>query len=142
MDSATLRSFSAIGMLLLVAAAGCDRSPGGPSPIEISGAWGGDHVSLTITETGSRLEFDCAHGNIPGAFAVDTEGTFAAPGTYVREHGGPIRDGEIPDAHPAIYGGMVTGIAMRLIVRLTDTNEVIGTFTLTRGVPGRVFKCL
>lgn len=138
----TLRSLSAIGMLLLVASIGCDGWPGGPSPIGLTGVWGGDHVSLTVTETGSHLEFDCAHGEIPDALTIDAAGAFAAAGTYVREHGGPIRDGELPDAHAAIYGGTVTGAAMRLFFRLTDRNEVIGTFTLTRDMPGRVVKCL
>jgi hypothetical protein len=129
-------------MLLLLAATACDGSLGGPSATGLTGVWGGDHVSLTVTETGSHLEFDCARGDIPGALAADTEGAFAAAGTYVREHGGPIRDDEMPDAHPALYGGTVMSATMRLIVRLTDTNEVIGAFTLTRAAPGRVVKCL
>jgi hypothetical protein len=129
-------------LLLLAAAIGCDGSPGGPSPIGLTGVWGGDHVSLTVAETGSHLEFDCARGDIPGALAVDTEGAFVAVGTYVREHGGPVRDDEMSDARPALYGGTVTSASMRLIVRLTDTNEVIGAFTLTRDAPGRVVKCL
>jgi hypothetical protein len=31
---------------------------------------------------------------------------------------------------------------MQLTVRLTQTGELIGMFTLTEGVPGRVVKCL
>jgi hypothetical protein len=31
---------------------------------------------------------------------------------------------------------------MVVIVRLTDTNDVIGSFTLSRGSVGRVVKCL
>jgi hypothetical protein len=104
--------------------------------------WGGDHVSLAIIATGSQLEFDCAHGDIPGALTLGADGTFAAAGTYVREHGGPIRDNEAPDTHPALYGGTVTGATMRMTVRLTDTNEAIGTFALALDTPGRVVKCL
>jgi hypothetical protein len=63
-------------------------------------------------------------------------------GTFAREHGGPVRVGQVPDSHPAAYVGSVTATTMLLTVRLTDTNEVIGTFTLSRGSPGRVVKCL
>ena len=31
---------------------------------------------------------------------------------------------------------------MTLMVRLTDTSETVGTFSLTRGSMGRIVKCL
>jgi hypothetical protein len=121
---------------------GCQSSPESPSPISLSGVWGGDHITLTVTETGSRLEFDCAHGDIPGRLTPDASGMFATPGVFVREHGGPIREGESPDALPAMYLGTVTAATLRLTVRLTESNEVVGTFNLIQGSQGRVFKCL
>ena len=69
-----------LGLLLLVASMGCDGLPGGPSPSELTGVWGGDHISLTISQTGSHLEFDCAHGELPGAMRVDASGAFAIAG--------------------------------------------------------------
>jgi hypothetical protein len=104
--------------------------------------WGGNDIALTVSDTGTHVEFDCAHGDVPGTLTVDARNTFDVQGTYVREHGGPIRVGEAPDSHPAAYGGSVTASTMILTVRLTDTNEVIGTFTVSRGSPGRVVKCL
>jgi hypothetical protein len=88
------------------------------------------------------VEFDCAHGDIPGALTLNARNEFNVTGTFVREHGGPIRVGEVPDSHPAVYAGLVTATTMTLTVRLTDTNEMIGTFTLSRGTPGRVVRCL
>jgi hypothetical protein len=107
----------------------CSGSPAGPSAA-LSGVWGGDHIALTVAETDTHIEFDCAHGDIPGSITVDAQHTFDVPGTYVREHGGPIRVGEAPDSHPAAYVGSVTATTMALTVRLTDTNEVVGTFCL------------
>jgi len=104
--------------------------------------WGGDHVAMTVAATATHLEFDCAHGDIPAALMVDARNEFDVAGTFVREHGGPIRDGETADARPARYVGSVGGGAMALTVRLTDTNETVGTFALARGSPGRVVKCL
>jgi hypothetical protein len=72
---------------------------------------------------------------------ADATGAFTVAGTFVREFG-PIREGEIPDAHAARYVGAVTATTMRLTVRLTETNETMGMFTLTRGTPGRPVKCL
>ena len=120
----------------------CQSSSDSPSPISLTGVWGGEHITLTVTETGSRLEFDCAHGDIPGKLTPDASGMFATPGVFVREHGGPIREGESPDAHPAMYVGTVTAATLRLTVRLTETNEMVGTFSLIQGSQGRVLKCL
>ena len=119
----------------------CSGSPADPSPA-LSGVWGGDHIALTVAETGTHIEFDCAHGDIPGSLTVNTQHTFDVQGTYVREHGGAIRVGEVPDSHPAAYIGSVTAPTMALTVRLTDTNEVVGTFALSQGTTGRVLKCL
>jgi len=119
----------------------CSAAPTGPST-SLVGAWGGDHVSLTVSAGASHVEFDCAHGDTPNALTLDDRGVFTASGTYVREHGGPIVVGQLPDSHRAVYSGSVSGNTMALAVQLTDTREVIGTFTLIRDASGRVVKCL
>jgi hypothetical protein len=134
----------ALRLLIVIGAAGgwaCGGASIGPSPVP-AGVWGGDHVVMTVTDAATHLEFDCAHGDIPGAITVDSRGQFDVAGVFVREHGGPIRQGEVPDSHPAKYSGSVTSTTMALTIRLSDSNETIGTFTLVRGSPGRVLKCL
>jgi hypothetical protein len=126
--------------VLVLSLAGCGHSPTGPSVID-SGLWGGDHVTLMVGDSKAHFEFDCAHGDIPGALrAVD--GEIAASGTFVREHGGPIRVDEVQDAQPALYSGSISGARMQLSIRLTDSGDVMGPFVLTRGATGRVVKCL
>ena len=125
----------------VVATSACSSSPSSPSPV-LTGMWGGVHIALTVADTGTHIEFDCAHGDIPITLILNARNEFDVPGMFVREHGGPIRVGEMPDSHPAAYAGSVTGTTMVLTVRLTDTNEVFGTFTSSRGSPGRVVKCL
>lgn len=119
----------------------CTGSPSNPSPVSL-GMWGGDHVTMTVAATATHLEFDCAHGDIPGALATDSRNEFSVVGTFVREHGGPIRLDVPPDAHPAIYAGSVQSDRMALTIRLTDTGDLIGSFTLIRGIGGRIVKCL
>jgi hypothetical protein len=97
---------------------------------------------MVVASAGAHFEFDCAHGNVGTTLVLDARGQFSATGAFVREHGGPIRQGEEPDSHPASYAGTVTANTMMLTVRLTDLAETIGTFTLTDGSPGRVVKCL
>jgi hypothetical protein len=126
---------------IVVAFWACGSGPTGPST-PLTGVWGGDHISLTVADARSHVELDCAHGSIPDPLIVNIRHEFNATGTFVREHGGPIRVDQLPDSHPAIYFGSVTVTTMVLTVQLTDTNEVIGSFTLVRDSPGRVVKCL
>ena len=63
-----------------------------------------------------------------------------AAGVHVREHGGPIRDGEPVDSAAALYAGSVEGD--RLTLRVFVGPDSLGPFLLRRdGVP-RLYKCL
>jgi hypothetical protein len=138
----TLRSWRCWTFLLTAALSGCEASSTGPSSIPLSGVWGGEHLTLTVNEASSYLEFDCAHGDIPSALKPAADRTFTVLGTFVREHGGPIREDEKADVRPAMYSGSVTGETMQLTIRVTDPDSLIRTFTLMRRAPGRVVKCL
>jgi hypothetical protein len=109
---------------------------------DLLGSWGGAHVSLIVTESGATIEYDCAHGTINESLVLDGLGNFDVSGTHTREHPGPIREGEIPDEHPVRYTGWTDGGNMDLTVSFVDTGERIGTFSLIRGSPARLVKCL
>ncbi len=126
-------------VLLLLGLAGC-LSP--EVPEVVTGEWGGAHLGLVVTDAGANLEYDCAEGRISGAVRPDRSGRFSAIGLHIPGHGGPIRFGEILETRPARYDGTVRGDKMTLTVTLTDTNEVLGTFTLTQGASPHVIKCL
>jgi hypothetical protein len=136
-----IRIWSALIALGAVAGSSCGGVPTEPSRLS-TGMWGGDHITLAVADASTHLELDCAHGDIPAVPILDRRGQFEVAGTYVREHGGPIRQGEIPDSHPTIYAGLVASTTMTLTIRLSDTNEPIGAFTLVSGASGRVVKCL
>ena len=129
----------ALGLLLMVLA-GCSTTTG-PDAVITTGSWGGDHAVLDVTATSASIEFDCAHGALPVPLTLN-RGTFDVTGDFVQEHGGPIRSDETVDRQPARYTGTVSGNTMTLLVRLTATGQDLGTYTLMRGVSGRVFKCL
>jgi hypothetical protein len=126
------------------AASACGSSPSAPSSASsvLTGSWGGADIALTVADSSSHVDFDCAQGDIPGPLTVNTRNQFNLSGTFIREHGGPIAVGEVADSHPAVYFGSVTAATMSLTVRLTDTGEEMGPFTLLRGSAGRVVRCL
>ncbi len=126
----------AVGLAALGAACGgrgLDRVP--------EGNWGGAHVSLAVTAAAATVEFDCAHGKTNGPLVLDRDGRFGVAGVFMRE-GGPVRDGEPPDAHPAFYEGSTDGRTLSLTVTLTDQGQTLGPFEAVRGAPPRVLKCL
>lgn len=124
--------------LVLTGCSGVSR----PSGLVPQGAWGGDHVELVLDAAHGTLEFDCAHGTMQAPIPVDREGAFSVTGIFVREHGGPIRDGELPDQHPAVYSGTTDGKRMTLTVALSDESQQMGTFELVLGGRPRLLKCL
>jgi hypothetical protein len=106
------------------------------------GSWGGEHISLQVTEKGAVFELDCASGVIEDPLALDSMARFDCKGMYVREHGGPAHEGQRPDVHPARFSGSIDGKKMTLIIKLTDTGQTIGEFTLMLGREPQLTKCL
>jgi hypothetical protein len=135
--SDSMRIGLAIGAAILTVTA-CADAP----TATLLGDWGGEHIALVASATGAHIEYDCAYGTIDDPIDLGTTGSFVASGTHTFEHGGPIREGEPPDTHPAAYRGWIVGSAMTLTVTLTDTTRTVGTFTLRRGRDPLIFKCV
>lgn len=106
-----------------------------------AGAWGGEHISLQVTDRGAEAEFDCGRAVIPRPLRLDRRGRFDVEGTYYEERGGPVRQGERAAGHGARFSGRVGGGEMRLTVTLTDEKELIGDFVLARGREPSLVKC-
>ena len=106
-----------------------------------TGPWGATHIRVEVGQRSATIEYDCANGTIDGPLTFDNNGRFTWRGTHHREGPGPVRAGDELNSRPAIYTGSIKGNLMTLTVKLTDTNEVLNTFTLKRGSAGRVFKC-
>jgi hypothetical protein len=106
-----------------------------------NGAWGGDHVVLTVTDNGGRVEFDCAHGTLDHPLQVDERGRFSVAGTFVPEHGGPVRPGEVPESRPARYQGRLDRQKLEFTVT-TEGHTGSEPFTVTLGKGPKLTKCL
>jgi hypothetical protein len=104
------------------------------------GGWGGRGVRLEVKENGADVEFDCGHGTMPRLVA-DAAGNFDVRGTYVAEHGGPVRHDEQPGSRPARYSGRVEGSTMTMRVTVEGHDEPL-EYTLAHGRGARLHKCL
>jgi hypothetical protein len=137
-----IRTARVVAMAAVMSLGAC-TAPTGPTEgrVEI-GPWGGDRLRLEVTPAGATTEFDCAHGTIDEPLVADRNGRFSAAGTHTFEHGGPIRDDEMPNRHPARYEGRATGDTLQLTITVTDTSQVLGTYTLMRGSAPRLVRCL
>lgn len=132
----------AVGMGILLLAQAGGGAPAGRSDKRVAtGAWGGRHVALTVTDAGARLEFDCAAGEISEALTIDSSGRLAVDGVFIRERPGAQRVGEEPARQPARYTGKLDGDTLTLDVTLKESNQSVGSYTVTRGNEARLFKC-
>lgn len=104
------------------------------------GTWGGDHIGISVTDDGAKIEFDCAHGSIESLIPLDDNGGFDVTGVYVQEQGGPLRQGGQAE-RAAGYSGKVDGNHMSLTVKLKDAEKEIGKFTLELGKSPVIRKC-
>ena len=134
-----MKTSAAAVTIIGLAAIGCAT---GPTPVITLGPWGGSHVSMDVTSSGARLEYDCAEGVIEEPLRADGEGSFTATGTHTPGHGGPIRVGEILPSFRARYDGHVKGDQMTLRVTLTEAGAQLGSFELRRGSSGVLVRCL
>jgi hypothetical protein len=106
------------------------------------GLWGGEHISMQVTDQHTTIEYDCAHGTIDQRIALDRRGRFNVSGMQVQERGGPARqDGQL-GGYPVRFSGQVNGKTMKLSVRNSVTKELIGDFTLILGSEPKLRKCL
>jgi hypothetical protein len=130
-------AFLAIASSLAVCASGDADSKRVPA-----GTWGAMGIAMEVTESGARIEYDCAHGTISQPLLLDAEGRFDLKGRHFPEHGGPIREGEESRGQPVRYTGQVTGENMTLAVTPEGSDTPIGSHKLVRGKTGRIHKCL
>jgi len=106
-----------------------------------NGNWGGQHIQMSVTHGVAQIEYDCGNGTITGPLKIDSRGRFELRGVHNVEHGGPVRSDEEQKGEPAKYTGWTDGKTMKLTVSLLNSKTEIGTFELTRGSAGRIFKC-
>ena len=112
-----------------------------PQRSAATGGWGAQGIAMQVSDTGAEISYACAHGTITEKIVLDDRGNFSVHGRHVQERPGPTRIDDDQNGKPATYRGSVTGDTMSLTVILSDSNETVGTFTLTHGKSGRIMRC-
>ncbi len=108
-----------------------------------TGAWGGPHAGMVVSDTGAEIEYDCGAGRITVPLALDAHGDFNLPGLYLREGPGPVpADDSLIPKLAARYTGHTNGKTMSLTMTVTDGSIPTQTYSLTYGGNPNVFKCL
>ena len=105
-----------------------------------NGSWGADHVVLTVTDNGGRVEFDCAHGTLDHPLRLDDRGRFSVAGTFV-PGGGPILAGEEPQSRPARYQGRLDRQKLEFTVTV-EGQPAHDPYTVTLGKAPKLTKCV
>ena len=131
------------GAGLLIAVVLLSMCSGPLEPSALVGTWGGEHVEITFDSAGvAAVQYDCAHGRLGAPITLSAAGVLSASGEHTREHGGPVQEGEAVDTRPAHYAGEVRGDRLTFTVTLTDSGTVLGPYTVRRGQPAQLFRCL
>lgn len=130
-----MKALLAVPLMLL---AGCTAL--GQGPTTLNGQWGGQGINLMLEGGLGTIEYDCASGTIDQPIP-SAEGAFTVEGTHRTGQGGPVRVGQIFRAQRATYTGTHVKDQLMLNVKLED-GEVLGPFTLTKGAPAQINRCL
>ena len=108
----------------------------------IKGNWGGEHISLEITDSGVNIELDCAHAVVKSPLKPDQSGRFEFAGIYTQQIGGAVRQNAVNPSYRIKIAGQIRGKKMTLTIRRQSTGKSLGIFKLTQGKEPFIVKCL
>ncbi|HEY0071623.1 MAG TPA: hypothetical protein VGE04_16785 [Chloroflexia bacterium] len=113
-----------------------------PGNVLPTGAWGGEHLAITVRTEGMFIEFDCAHASFEGPITV-ANGQFQANGTYTRETGVQMEPDLRPQGQPAVINGTVAGANLTIAITIEgDRASQIGPLTATKDQAPVIRKCM
>lgn len=128
-----------LALALGAALTGCAEDPPERVP---PGVWGGVGLVLTVGSTGAEAEFDCATGTVTEPLLLDAAGRFAVAGTVTLGHGGPDREGDVPDVRRAAYRGRLSDDVLTLLISIENVATSGEPFVLRWNDPGLLHRCL
>ncbi|WP_313669929.1 hypothetical protein [Sandarakinorhabdus sp.] len=109
----------------------------GAAAAPLIGQWGGDSTIVQLSESGGRIEQDCASGEFTGAARPDAKGHFSVPGHFTDHQPGP--QAEDARGTPARFVGHVAGTTLHLAIHIGDAPP--RRFTLVSGQGVKLLRC-
>ena len=117
------------------------QCPAGNDDRRLTGSWGGDGIGLIVAAEKATVSYTCGRTTIDGRIALDGDQRFEATGEHERVGGAPPREGVPPERQRSHVSGRIRSGVMTMTVRLTDLNQTVGTFALTRGTAASILPC-
>ena len=105
------------------------------------GTFGGTGIIVIVEKDAVKIEYDCAEGEILKQLKVDKKGFFKVDGSHKGPNMGPTRQNDSRKPQPVHFEGQIIGKVMKIKVTMTETNEVIGEFTLRRDATPEMHRC-
>ncbi len=97
-------------------------------------------MGIVVSDSGAKVEYDCASGTIAPPLTVQSNGSFDWRGRHYPGHGGPTWPGDTVN-FAARYTGRISGDRMTITLSVSDSGFVPQTFSLVRGQNPYVIKC-
>lgn len=116
--------------------AACVAASPAVTPVPL-GTWGGRGIDVVVGEQSTRLEFDCAHGEIAGRLEIPKSGEADTTGWMVLE-GGPTR--EEAARVEARFRLRLEGTKLLLAV-VSQGSDSTHRYEAVRGKPPVLRKC-
>ena len=125
-------------LLLLIA---CKKEDNLIANTPLIGEWGGKGIQVLASDSEVSFNFDCATGLINRKVMVNSN-QFLERGTFTPSAGNrPITE-DFPKPQNVQYEAKIAGNDINLDIKSEDGKTLIGTYTLTKNVTGKLFRCL
>ncbi len=127
--------------IMLVLLIACKKDDNLTSSVPLIGQWGGKGIQIVASDKEITFDFDCASGLINRKVMMNGN-QLSERGTFTPLAGNrPITE-DYPKPQNVLYEAKVTGNDINLDIKSEDGKTLIGSYTVSKNVSGRLFRCL
>lgn len=127
--------------IILVLLIACKKDDNLAISVPLIGQWGGKGIQITASDTEVTFDFDCASGLINRKVMVNSN-QFSERGTFTPSAGNRPIIGDAPKPQNVFYEAKIAGNDINLDIKSEDGKTLIGSYTVSKNVSGRLFRCL
>jgi hypothetical protein len=106
-----------------------------------TGRWGGQGISVLVSDTQVTLDFNCASGTISKKVMLSNN-LFLERGTYTQNSGNMPINAILPEPQIVQYEGNLSGSNLSLVIKSEDGNTIIGEYMIVKNESGKIIRCM
>lgn len=106
-----------------------------------TGRWGGQGISVLVSDTQVTLDFNCASGTISKKVILSNN-LFLEKGTYTQNSGNMPINAILPEPQIVQYEGNLSGSNLSLVIKSEDGNTIIGEYMIVKNESGKIIRCM